>query len=177
MRTPKQKQSEKRKKARHKRPFIFVIVGTGPYQFNRLLKILDNLAADKKFKYDIIAQKGNTPYTPKNYEYFKFVSNERYKSLMRNASIVINHGGAGSAVQALTERKPLVIVPRQVKFGEHRNNSSVLLGKTFEKRGLAFVANDERGLMKTIKKAESMDIRYSEDMRLVKNLNKYLEGI
>ena len=154
-----------------------MIVGTGPYQFNRLLKILDNLAADKNFKYDIIAQRGNTPYNPKNYEHFRFVPNERYKYLMRNASIVINHGGAGSAVQALTERKPLIIVPRQVKFGEHRNDSSVLLGETFEKRGLAFVANDEMGLMEAIKKAERMDIRYSEDTRLVKNLDKYLAGV
>lgn len=177
MKKSKQKQSKTPEKSRKKKPFIFVIVGTGPYQFNRLLEILDDLATKKDFKYDIIAQRGNTPYNPKNYEHFKFVSNERYKALMKNAAIVINHGGAGSAVQALTNRKPLIIVPRLVKFGEHRNNSSVLLGKTFEKRGLAFVANDEKELMEAIKKAESMDIRYSEDTRLVKNLNKYLESI
>jgi UDP-N-acetylglucosamine transferase subunit ALG13 len=167
----------KRTKRLKKKPYIFVIVGTGPYQFNRLLQTLDNLATKKNFKYDIVAQRGNTPYKPKNYEYFKFTPNKQYKSLMRNAAIVINHGGAGSAVQALTNKKPLIIFPREVRYGEHRNDSSVLLGETFEKRGLAITARNERNLSDAIKRAGRLRIRYSKDTKLIGELNKYLKSL
>lgn len=176
------KQPEKLKIGKLKKPFIFVTLGTGPYQFDRLLKILDDMMSKKKskikkFKYNIIAQIGSSTYTPKNYEYFRFSSNDERNYLMSNASIIINHGGAGSIIDSFMHKKPTIIFPRQVKFGEHINDSSVSLAMMFERRGLASAAFDAEDLKKAIENAGKLKARYERVSKLSERINKYLENL
>ena len=155
--------------------FIFVTVGTGPYQFTRLLKILDKMAPRSKYK--IIAQTGQCTYKPKNYEYFKFSSRDERNYLMKNAYAVINHGGAGSIIESLMYKTPTIIFPRQVKYREHKNDSSIILGETMKSKGLAMVAYNEADLRESIKDAKKLKIQYSKDKTLIKNLKKYLKTV
>jgi UDP-N-acetylglucosamine transferase subunit ALG13 len=158
-----------------KKDYIFVTVGTGPYQFNRLLKILDNISS--KIKYKIIAQIGSSSYTPKNYEYFKFSTKEERERLLKNAKIIINHGGAGSSIECLTYKRPTIIFPRQLKYGEHRSDTFIPLAKKLDEKGLVIAAYTEPELLDAIKDAHKFKVVHQKDSDIIKNLDDYLKSL
>ena len=58
---------------------IFVCVGSREYQFNRLLKKLDELVAEGVIKDKIVAQIGQSQYEPQNYEWHRFLDRDVFK--------------------------------------------------------------------------------------------------
>jgi len=157
-------------------PFIFATAGTGPYQFNRLFEYLDEIVS-KEPRYRVLAQIGSSTYTPKNYEYLKFVTKEKFEQLMKKAQIIVGTGSAGTTIECVIHRKPYIILPRRVRFGEGVNDSSVSIAKMFEKRGLAIAAHDRKSLEDAIKKAENLKIKYNKDIKLAKKIDEYLKNI
>ena len=87
---------------------IFVCTGSRNYQFDRLIKKLDELIEEKVIKDEVFAQIGDGTYIPKNMQYKKFVDADEYKQFQQNAEIVITHGGTGSIVGALKNKKMLL---------------------------------------------------------------------
>ena len=53
---------------------IFVALGSQKFQFNRLLKAVDELQTDE----EIFAQIGYSDYKPRNYKYKEFLDREEY---------------------------------------------------------------------------------------------------
>src|SRR3989344_4591972 len=157
---------------------IFVTVGTHTQQFDRLLKEVDRLAGGKKINADVFAQTGNCKYLPKNFESRKFLGDSEYERMIEQADIVISHAGAGSIINALRNRKPLIIVPRLVEYGEHTNSHQVDLAKAMQEKGKAIACNDLRLLQNAIKNAENFkpDLG-SEKEKLVGALNRYAGGL
>jgi UDP-N-acetylglucosamine transferase subunit ALG13 len=131
---------------------IFVTVGTDNHQFNRLLEEIDNLIKEGKIKEEVIAQVGYSTYEPKYYKYFRFAPFKKILELNRKARIVISHAGAGSIITALEHNKPLILVPRMKKFGEHTDNHQIQIAKEFRKRGKAIVVFDIKYLGAAIQK-------------------------
>jgi len=115
---------------------IFASVGTHPQPFDRLLKELDDFAAKHK-ELEIFAQTGNSGYAPKNFCFEKFLGGKEYDLRMAWADVVVSHGGAGTIINALLGRKPLVVVPRLKKFGEHTNDHQLDLARALEEKGKA----------------------------------------
>ena len=101
-----------------------------------------------------------------------------YDGKIREADLVISHAGAGSIINALRNRKPLIIVPRLIEFGEHTNSHQVDLAKAMQERGKAIACIDVRLLQNAIKNAENFkpDLE-SERGKLVEALNKYAGGL
>lgn len=84
---------------------IFVCTGSRNYQFDRLIKKLDELIEGKIIEEQIFAQIGDGTYIPRNMQYKRFVDAEEYKNFQKQADIVITHGGTGSIVGALKSGK------------------------------------------------------------------------
>lgn len=101
---------------------IFVTVGTHEQPFNRLIKKIDELKRDGIIKEDVIMQIGFSTYNPKYCEYNKLISYQDMIKNVKNARIVITHGGPSSFIMPLQVGKIPVVVPRQQKFNEHVNN-------------------------------------------------------
>ena len=80
---------------------IFVTVGTHEQQFNRLVKKIDNLKKDGTFKDDVIIQIGFSTYEPKYCQWSKFISYQQMLENVKNARIVITHGGPSSFIMPL----------------------------------------------------------------------------
>ncbi|AYE62343.1 glycosyl transferase family protein [Lactobacillus helveticus] len=113
---------------------IFVTVGTHEQPFNRLIKKIDNLVANGDIKEKVIVQTGFSTYIPKHCEAHKMMSFEEMQQALKDARIVITHGGPSSFIEALQFGKVPIVVPRQEKFNEHVNNHQVDFTKLIAKR-------------------------------------------
>ncbi len=154
---------------------IFASVGTHSQPFDRLLKELDIVAA-KHSEWKIFGQTGNSNYKPKNFAFKKFVKGKEFDEKMQWADIVLSHGGAGTIINAFLNKKPLIIVPRLKKFGEHTNDHQLDLAKALEKKNKAKTVFDTRELEKQILQAFSFKPELSSDKEnLIKRISLFLE--
>ena len=113
---------------------IFVTVGTHEQPFNRLVKKIDDLVAEGTIKEKVVIQTGFSTYKPVHCEGHKMMSFEEMQKTLKDARIVITHGGPSSFIEALQFGKVPIVVPRQEKYHEHVNNHQVDFTKIIEKR-------------------------------------------
>jgi len=126
---------------------IFVTVGE-QLPFDRLIIAIDNWAADSNT--EVFAQIGNSQLKPKNIQYEKHIDPLEFKRVFLAADAVIAHAGMGTIITALELGKPLLVMPRQACFGEHRNDHQLATAKRFLEQGYITVANDVPELMKKL---------------------------
>ena len=151
---------------------ILAMVGTHNQQFNRLLKELDELAGSGKIREEIFAQTGSSDFEPKNYRTQRMLSLQEYKKLIKKAGIVITHGGAGSIIDVLNEKKRLIIVPRLAKFGEHTNDHQLDLADALGRQGKAIVVKDIKQLGKALKDIKKKNLGFGKSSMLGAELRK-----
>ena len=113
---------------------IFVTLGSQKFQFDRLLKKLDEIAA-KNEHYVIYAQTGYSTYQPVNFKYKPFLNKEEFDRLVENADVIITHGGTGAIITALKSGKKVLAVPRLKQYGEHVDNHQAQIAESFENAG------------------------------------------
>jgi len=104
---------------------IFVTVGTHEQQFNRLIKTVDELKGEGKIKEEVIIQTGYSTYEPQHCKWEKMFEYEKMDSLIKEASIVITHGGPATFLHVIQNNKVPIVVPRSVEYEEHVNNHQV----------------------------------------------------
>ena len=124
---------------------IFVTVGTHEQPFDRLLKCIDKMVEDGQIKEEVIVQKGYTDYEMKNCKSSKLIPYEEMQSNIKNARIVVTHGGPASFLDPLKYGKIPVVVPRKKEYNEHVNNHQVDFSKEVERRmkNIIVVETDE----------------------------------
>ena len=93
---------------------IFCTVGTT--DFDDLVRAVDELAPD--LGEPVIFQIGQGLYQPENGEWFRFQPD--ISDYIKNASVVIAHGGFGTTVDALYAGARLVSVPNPDRFDKHQ---------------------------------------------------------
>ena len=111
---------------------IFVTVGSQKFQFNRLLKKIDELIDKKVITDKVFAQIGVSDYKPKNYEYKDFTTQDEFNKLLDESTIVITHAGTGVIVNAVKKEKKIIAIPRLAKYNEHVDDHQIQLIKQFE---------------------------------------------
>lgn len=111
---------------------IFITVGTHEQGLDRLLIEIDKLIEDGIINEEVFAQIGYSNYEPRNYKYEKMIGYEKMDSYVREARIVITHGGPGSIFHPLQYGKIPVVVPRNPEFNEHVDNHQILFAKRLE---------------------------------------------
>ncbi len=157
------------------KPKIFVSVGTHPQPFDRLLKALDGLLESGKIKAEVFAQSGSSTFKPKHFKAKPFLSQKEYDEWMHNASVVVAHGGAGTIINALLLGKPVVVVPRLKRFGEHTNDHQLDLAKALAKRKKALYVKDISKLDSVIKEAFNFKPASGSDRKkLEKRISDFL---
>ena len=130
---------------------IFVTVGTHEQQFNRLLKEMDRLVRNKIINEEVFIQTGYSDYKPKYCKSSKFLSYKEMDTKVKEARIVITHGGPASFIAPLQIGKTPIVVPRQLEFGEHVNNHQLeFVNQVSERMGTIIVISDVSKLEETI---------------------------
>lgn len=146
---------------------IFVTVGTHEQPFNRLIKAVDELKRNGIITEDVIIQTGFSTYEPKYCQYSKLISYQQMIENIKNARIVITHGGPASFIMPLQLGKIPIVVPRQYKFNEHVNNHQLDFTKNVaQKMGTIIVVEDIQELKNTI-------VRYD---KIIENLDHNLKS-
>lgn len=122
---------------------IFVTVGTHEQPFNRLVRFMDEGRGKGLIKEEVIIQTGYSTYEPKNCEFKRMFPYQDMIRLVKEAHIVITHGGPSSFIMPLQEGKIPIVVPRQRQFGEHVNNHQLEFTRAIkEQQGNIIVVED-----------------------------------
>ena len=111
---------------------IFLTVGT-LFSFDRLVRAVDSAVGKSLIKDEVFAQIGHGGFEPRNMEYVETLDKEAFDEKVRCAACVISHAGMGSIIAALNRKKPLLVMPRMKRFGEHVNDHQVDIARKFEK--------------------------------------------
>jgi UDP-N-acetylglucosamine transferase subunit ALG13 len=99
---------------------IFATVGT-QLPFDRLLIGLDGWAA-RNPGVPVFAQAGATRRRFRHIETVAQLDQRDFLDRLAAARLVVSHAGMGTILSAAELGKPLVLMPRRAKFGEHRND-------------------------------------------------------
>lgn len=91
---------------------------------------------------DVIAQIGAAQYRPRALQSYSHVPPAQFAAYLQEADILVSHAGMGVILGALEFRKPLIIMPRRVELGEHRNNHQIATARKFKDRTGIYVAMD-----------------------------------
>ncbi len=153
---------------------IFVTVGTHNQGFDRLVKKMDEIAGD--LEEEVVIQRGHTSYEPRNARFFDFASREEMEEWVDKADIIVTHGGAGSIIFALSKNKPVVVVPRLRRYGEHVNDHQIELAKALEKKGRVKAVLDVEDLNRCIQEVKGKTI-ISKKPVMVEEIKKYLREL
>lgn len=121
---------------------IFVTLGSQKFQFNRLLKKIDELIADKIISEEVYAQIGYSDYQPLNYKFKHFYNRDEYSEMTEKCQLFITHGGTGAIVGAVKRGKKVIAVPRLERYGEHVDDHQMQLLKQFDGMGIISVCYD-----------------------------------
>jgi len=158
---------------------IFLTVGTQKFQFDRLLKIIDELVEEDIISDKVIAQIGYSTYKPKRYDSFQFKSENEIIALMGKSDILISHSGIGSITTALTLQKKVIVVPRLKKYKEHVDNHQLEIAKEYKEKGLITVASNKRDLIASLENIDYIEFkRYiPQEPTIIRSIREYLASI
>lgn len=113
---------------------IFVTVGTHEQPFNRLIQKIDQLKKDGIIEEDVFIQTGFSTYESKYCQWSKLIAYQDMIQYVKDARIVITHGGPASFIMPLQIGKIPIVVPRQKQFGEHVNDHQIEFARNVAER-------------------------------------------
>ena len=158
---------------------IFITLGSQKFQFNRLLKAIDELCEKGTVDAeDVFAQIGYSDYLPKNFSYKKFLDRDEFSKEMGKADIVITHGGTGAIIGAVKKGKKVIAVPRRAKYGEHVDDHQLQLVGQFKELQLICECDDSEKIghaLETVKKTTYKEY-VSNTQRIISSIDKFIEN-
>lgn len=159
---------------------VFVTVGSAPQGFRRLLEAVDRLAGLGAFgQLPVFMQIGHTTgFTPGHCEYRAFVSREAFQQLVKQADLVICHGGA-TPLEIIRAGKTAIVMPRRKQFGEIVNDHQVEFVEVLAAHGWVIPAMQPEDLPEAIAKAKQIGgrIRSVPSSPMVALVSKALEDL
>jgi UDP-N-acetylglucosamine transferase subunit ALG13 len=126
---------------------IFITLGTHEQPFNRLIKEINHLVKDNIIQEEVFMQAGYINEVAPSVPHERFISSAEMDVYLKKARVIIVHGGLGSIVRALNNKKIPIVVPRQKKFGEHVDDHQVIFSSklSMEKKIIAVLDIRELG--------------------------------
>jgi UDP-N-acetylglucosamine transferase subunit ALG13 len=123
-----------------KKPRLYATVGA-ILPFDRLTGMVADLKAKGGIPEDVLLQVGNGGLRPDGLESVETLPFDEVGRVLKDADIVVCHGGTGSLITALREGCRVVAVPRLFELGEVYDDHQLEITTAFADRGLISVAN------------------------------------
>lgn len=158
---------------------IFVTVGA-QIPFDRLITAVDHWAASHAAAHQIFAQVGELGYRPVNMAYVELLEPPGFKQRVLWADVLVAHAGMGSILTALQFGKPILVMPRQGRLKETRNDHQVATALRFKAMNKVAVAMDEMEIpaqldgLALLGQAEQISDRASEE--LIVTIRDFIRG-
>lgn len=130
---------------------IFATVGT-QLPFDRLLLALD-VWADRNKHVPILAQTGGTT---QKFEAIRTVTKldmVEFDAQFAKAKLIVAHAGMGTILSAAELGKPVLLMPRQSRFNEHRNDHQLDTAREMSRLTNVTVVHDDTALHDALDRA------------------------
>ena len=124
---------------------IFLTVGSR-YGFDRLVRAVDDMVYRGEIDDDITAQIGVGAYEPRHMHFDRFIDAHRYDARIRDSRMLIGHAGSGTISLAVTNCKPLLVLPRRKRYHEHVNDHQVATARKFDELRHVLAADEAEDL-------------------------------
>lgn len=156
---------------------IFITLGSQKFQFNRLLKAVDELVEKKIIQDEVFAQIGYSDYEPKNYKFKQFLDRDEFAEITKKSDIVITHGGTGAIIGAVKKGKKVIAVPRRAKYGEHVDDHQLQIVCQFKELDLICECDDCDKLGEALKivKQKKFKSYKSNTQTIIENIERFIE--
>jgi UDP-N-acetylglucosamine transferase subunit ALG13 len=151
---------------------IFVTVGTSTFGFERLLHGVDELEVDE----EVVVQYGASAFVPSTTVAEAFMPYPTVVERMREARMVIAHGGVGSILTALHVGHRPVIVPRQAHDSEAVDDHQLELAVRLAEIGLIELVTDVGLLGAAVAAVRDGASRSSADSALVDAVREFVDS-
>ena len=158
---------------------IFVTVGTQE-PFDRLIKALDEVYPEMEDR-DIVVQAPLEDFEPRYFKTVQFINPSEFSDIFERADLIVGHAGTGTILSALVKQKPLIIMPRICKYGEHRNDHQLSTVQKFGSFENIHVAENEEALKKLLKEVSPKDLIASKKLsegaseELISSIRDYIK--
>jgi UDP-N-acetylglucosamine transferase subunit ALG13 len=138
------------------RPNLVILLSVGTQlPFDRLICTVDRWAADRG-RTDVVAQIGPTQYRPIAMQSFAHIAYDRFRELQQQCTVMVCHAGMGSIITAMEFGKPIIIMPRDHRLGEHRNGHQFATLRQFGDRPGIYAAENESELVALLDRADEI---------------------
>lgn len=145
---------------------IFVTVGTHEQPFNRLISHIDTLKKNDLITENFTIQTGYSTYIPQYCTWQKLYPYQTMIQNIKDAHIVITHGGPSSFLMALQMGKIPIVVPRQKQFGEHVNDHQLTFCRAVkERKGNIILVEDITKLGEIITQYDTIAASMPDEMK------------
>ncbi len=141
-----------------KQPLLFATVGA-TLPFDRLVETVAEAKRRGALPERVVAQVGIGGVAPDGLDCVETLPFERMQEVLREADLVVCHGGTGSLITALREGCRVIAMPRLFDRGEHYDDHQAEITGAFEARGLIRVANSPEELIEALADVRSREPR------------------
>lgn len=156
---------------------IFITLGSQKFQFDRLLKAVDELYEKGILTEPAFAQIGYSTYKPKHYQYKKFLNRDEFAQETAKADIVITHGGTGAIIGAVKKGKKVIAVARRAQYGEHVDDHQLQIIKQFEEQNLIYGITDVNKLEDAVNyvRNHTFDCYKSNTQVIIESIQQFIQ--
>ena len=156
---------------------ILVVLGTQDKRFERLLKVVEEAIDQGVIKEEVMVQAGCTVYDSSKMNVVDYVDMTTFEQWMKDCRLLITHGGVGTIMSALRNKKPVIACARLAKYGEHHNDHQCEIIETFYEKGYLIPLRDGQSLKEALSAAENLVVPEveSNNHKMIELLSNYLE--
>ena len=148
---------------------ILVTLGTQDQKFYRLLDAIEKSNIKDKI---IVQAGGSADYKSNKMEIFRFIDMDKMKELIKEADIVITHGGTGSIITPLEMGKKVIACPRLSKYKEHINDHQKEVTSVLKEEGCILEFNDGDNLDDLLN-----EIKTFKPKKYISNTNNFIKNL
>jgi len=161
-----------------KKPLLFGTVGA-VLPFDRLVSAVAEAEKQGLISDRIVLQTGVGGLKPDGLEAVETLPFGEIQALLRDASVVVCHGGTGSIITALREGCHVIAMPRLQRLGEVYDDHQAEITEAFEKRGLVLSATsaEELGQALAATRTRERVMATTEPTGLIAFLNSVLDKV
>ena len=131
---------------------VAVFVGTDHHPFDRLVSSVDDWLGATGLDARVVIQHGSSA-PPRLAKGMPIVGHDEVTRIMREADVVVCHGGPATIADARAAGHQPLVMPRDPDRGEHVDNHQMLFAARLAKSGLVTLVHDETRLVEALEAA------------------------
>ncbi len=157
---------------------ILVTLGTQDKSFKRLLDAIQKQIDLGNIQDKVIVQAGTTKYKSQDMEILDLIPYEDFDKYIKECDLLITHGGVGSIITGLKNKKKVIAAARLAKYKEHTNDHQLQIIDNLSREGYILALNDFDKLAEVIEESKNFTPKQykSNTSNMIKLISNYIDN-